>query len=51
MDEATHRDTFTMLGNEHYEWFKAASLWLNDIRAAVREESSDEKVSAHDSNE
>ena len=31
MDDATHKHSFQMHGIEHYECFKATSLWLNDI--------------------
>jgi hypothetical protein len=46
MNEVTHRDTFRMHGIRYYECFKAASLWLNDIKEANHNESSDERILA-----
>jgi hypothetical protein len=47
MNEATHKNSFRILGIEHFECFKATSLWLNDLKVIEHSESSDEVILAH----
>jgi hypothetical protein len=46
MNEATHRDSLKMHGIKYYECFKAASLWLNEIKVSDHDDSSDERILA-----